>query len=261
MLACAAGCLAAPVSAQTNLLRNPGAETGAASAQGWDSVTIPGWTVASGLPTVVRYGTKGFPSRPRRGQLFAGGPGGTARLTQRVALQGPSGARAAVGARYEFSARLGGSSSSRASASVTFVSGQGRLLRRRNLPGAGGSSRSSARRLTLRSLSGRVPAGATSAEVTLGLATSLKNIDGPYSPKVGYDRAVADDLRFDLHAHLSAPGPLRPPAAHVPRYKHVFLFYFENQDVRAIVGDRGRDPYYNRLSPDGLNLSVTFSLR
>jgi YVTN family beta-propeller protein len=259
VLACAAGCLAAPVSAQANLLRNPGAETGAASAQGWDSVTIPGWTVASGLPTVVRYGTKGFPPGPRRGQLFAGGPGGTARLVQRVALQGPSGASAAVGARYEFSARLGGSSSSRASATVTFLSGQGRLLRRRDLSGVGGSSRSSARRLTLRSLSGRVPAGATSAEVTLGLATSLKNIDGPYSPKVGYDRAVADDLRFNVHARLSAPGPLRPPAAHVPRYKHVFLFYFENQDVRAIVGDRRSAPYYNSLLSQGSELGQMYA--
>src|ERR1700722_4277811 len=44
-----------------NLLANPGAQAGAASARGWDSVTIPGWQVASGLPTVVRYGTTHFP--------------------------------------------------------------------------------------------------------------------------------------------------------------------------------------------------------
>jgi YVTN family beta-propeller protein len=259
LLACAAGCLGAPVSAQANLLHNAGAETGAASAQGWDSVTIPGWTVASGLPTVVHYGTKGFPPGPRRGQLFAGGPGGTARLTQRVALHGRSGGPAAVGARYEFSARLGASSSSRASASVTFLSAQGRRLRRRNLPGVRRSGRSSARRLTLRSLAGRVPAGATSAEVTLRLATSLKNIDGPYSPKVGYDRAVADNLRFDVRAALPARGSLRPPAAHVPRYKHVFVFYFENQDVRAIVGDRRRAPYYNSLLSQGSELGQMYA--
>jgi hypothetical protein len=45
----------------TNLLANPGAQAGAASARGWDSVTIPGWQVSSGLPTVVRYGTTHFP--------------------------------------------------------------------------------------------------------------------------------------------------------------------------------------------------------
>jgi hypothetical protein len=46
----------------TNLLLSPGAQTGAVSRHGWDSVTIPGWQVASGLPTAVRYGT---PSRKR----------------------------------------------------------------------------------------------------------------------------------------------------------------------------------------------------
>jgi hypothetical protein len=40
----------------TNLLLNPGAQAGAASADGWDAVTIPGWQVSSGLPTVVPYG-------------------------------------------------------------------------------------------------------------------------------------------------------------------------------------------------------------
>src|SRR5271169_1690598 len=45
-----------------NLLLNPGARAGATSIQGWDAVTIPGWQVSSGLPTVVRYGTAGFPS-------------------------------------------------------------------------------------------------------------------------------------------------------------------------------------------------------
>ena len=39
-----------------NLLLNPGAQTGAVSAQGWDAVTIPGWQVSGGLPTVVHYG-------------------------------------------------------------------------------------------------------------------------------------------------------------------------------------------------------------
>jgi YVTN family beta-propeller protein len=257
-LACAASCLEAGATAHANLLRNPGAEAGAASAHGWDSVTIPGWTVVSGLPTVVGYGTKGFAHGRGRGQLFVGGPGGTARLNQRVTFQRRD-AAPAVGAQYTFSARLGGSSSSRASASVTFLSARGRRFGRRSLQGVGGPSRSLASRLRLRSLHGRVPVGAVGAEVTLRLATSLKNVDGPYSPKVGYDRAVADDLRFDVRAALPTPHPLRPPVAHVPRYKHVFLFYFENQDVRAIVGDRRRAPYYNRLLSQGSELGQMYA--
>jgi YVTN family beta-propeller protein len=254
LLAGAATCLAASASAQTNLLRNPGAQTGAVSALGWDSVTIPGWNVVAGLPTVVRYGTRGFPGGHRRGQLFAGGPGGSALLTQPVALP-----RRGDGspARYSFSARLGASSSSHASASITFLSPTGRRIGRRNLRGVGGRGRSSARRLTRESLRGRVPAGATSAEVALRLTTSLKNIDGPYSPKVGYDRAVADDLRFALRA--AAPAPAAPPVARVPRYRHVFLFYFENQDVRAIVGDRRKAPYYNRLLSQGSELGQMYA--
>jgi YVTN family beta-propeller protein len=255
----AASCLAPAAGAQTNLLRNPGAEAGAASADGSDSVTIPGWKVVSGLPTAVPYGTEGFPRGRSRGQLFAGGPGGTARLEQLVTLRGRDGAPTAAGVRYEFSARLGGSSSSRASAGITFLTGHGRRLGRHDLPDVGGSSRSSARRVTRRSLTGRVPTGAVGAEVTLRLATSVKNIDGPYSPKVGYDRAVADDLRFDVQAALPARGPLRPPVAHVPRYQHVFLFYFENQDVRAIVGDHDQAPYYNSLLPQGSELGQIYA--
>jgi YVTN family beta-propeller protein len=259
VLACVAACAGIPAAARANLLRNPGAEIGAASAQGWDSVTIPGWKVASGLPTVVRYGTKGFPRGRRHGQLFAGGPGGTARLEQQVPLRGRSGAPVAAGTRYAFSAHLGGSASSRASASVTFLSARGRRLGRRELRAVGGRDRSSARRLSVRSLRGRLPAGAASAEVTLRLATSLRNIDGPYSPKVGYDRAVADDLGLSVRARLPAAAQVRPPRAHVPRYQHVFLFYFENQDVREIVGDHRRAPYYNRLLPEGSELGQMYA--
>ena len=80
-----------------NLLLNPGAEAGAASAQGWDAVTIPGWQISTGLPAVARYGTAGFPPATGRwpaisgGQLFAGGAGGTARLWQRVPLRSADG--------------------------------------------------------------------------------------------------------------------------------------------------------------------------
>src|SRR5690348_18409638 len=66
---------AAAVRPGTSLVANGGAETGAASAQGWDAVTIPGWQVRRGLPTVVRYGTRGFPGHRAGGpgKLFAGG--------------------------------------------------------------------------------------------------------------------------------------------------------------------------------------------
>jgi hypothetical protein len=57
----------------TNLLLNPGAQAGAASAEGWDAVTIPGWQVSSGLPTVVPTAPR-ICRRPRgRGRPSAAG--------------------------------------------------------------------------------------------------------------------------------------------------------------------------------------------
>ena len=61
----------ATVKAGTNLLLNPQATAGE-SAQVWDAVTIPGWQVQAGLPTVVRYGTAGF---PKAAGSMAGQPG------------------------------------------------------------------------------------------------------------------------------------------------------------------------------------------
>ena len=40
-----------------------------------------------------------------------------------------------------------------------------------------------------------------------------------------------------------------PPAARVPKYQHVFLFYFENQDFRSIIGNASQAPYLNSLLP------------
>jgi hypothetical protein len=97
----------------TNLLLNGGTEAGAVSRQGWDSVTIPGWHVLRGLPTVVSYGTPGFPGRAdaathgRGRQLFAGGAGGTAELSQRIPLRTAAG-KAPSGSRFSVAAWLGG---------------------------------------------------------------------------------------------------------------------------------------------------------
>jgi YVTN family beta-propeller protein len=245
-----------------NLLLNPGAQAGATSAQGLDAVTIPGWRTASGLPTVVRYGTEGFPGlgavgRRGHGQMFAGGAGGTSRLVQSVALRGPRG-RPVGGVSARLSARLGASSTSTATVGVQFISATGRALARGKLRPVSGPSSARAAELVPRAWRGRVPRGAVRAEVTVDLATSRTNYDGYYA-RVGYDRAVADDVRFSVGARVRAPARLRPPAAHVPRYRHVFLFYFENQNVRSIVGNRRQAPYYNSLLAQGSRLDQMYA--
>jgi len=259
----AAAAQRSPARPGSNLLLNPGAEAGAASARGWDSVTIPGWQIAGGLPTVVRYGTPGFPRATGRwplvrgGRLFAGGTGGTARLRQLVRLRPAGDQPAAAPMRYALSARLGGTGRSRASVQVAFVSAAGRVLARRTIGPVG--TVTGGHGLAGRAAVGVVPTQAVGARVSLVLATSLTNFDGPYSPYRGYDRAVADGLRFSVSAAVGPAPRLVPPAVRVPRYQHVFLFYFENQDFRSVIGNTRQAPYLNGLLPRGSLLADSFA--
>ena len=274
-LACAAGlAVAGPGAASAapdagarawgNLIVNPGAQAGAASVQGWDSVTIPGWQIQRGLPTVVRYGTHGFPAvsgrglAVRGGQLFAGGVGGTAVLWQDIALRGPGGRALRPGTRFELSGWLGGSRASRAGLTVRFLSAAGRVLGQSGLRPTGRIGTRQHPGLVFRAGGGTLPRGAARARLTLRLASALKGADGPHGPLTGYNRAIADGLRFAVGAQ-ARPVALRPPAARVPRYQHVFLFYFENQNFRSLVGDTARAPYLNRLLRSGSLLASTFA--
>ena len=246
-----------------NLVVNPRARVGATSAQGWDAVTIPGWRVAAGLPTVVRYGTRGFPRAARswpaaRGRLFAGGAGGTASLVQRASLRLASGRPAPRGTRYRLSAWLGGTATSWAEVRVRFLSASGRLLAQRVIGPVGRTRRGHAT-LARRASTGTLPAGTASAQVRLVLATSLRDVNGPYAPVTGYNRAVAGDLSLTVSAPVRAPRPPAPPTARVPRFQHVFLFYFENQDYHAVIGNTKQAPYLNRLLPHASLLSQFYA--
>jgi YVTN family beta-propeller protein len=236
----------------SNLLLNPGAAAGDTSKLGWDAVTIPGWQVSQGLPTVVSYGTRRFPGasgaqppgHPAR--LFAGGAGGTAVLTQQVPLRTAAGHGVPPGTRYHVSAWLGGTVVSKASLEVIFLSAAGKALGERRIGPVGGAGDASHPEFAWRQGSGTLPRGTRSARAVLDLATSLTNYNGPYAPQVGYDRATAGGLRFSVSAPVRGLV-LTPPAARVPRYQHVFMFYFENEDFHQIVGNTRQAPYMNGL--------------
>jgi hypothetical protein len=251
--------------AGTNLIVNPGAAAGASSKNGWATVTIPGWQVGSGLPTVVPYGNTGFPKRtapgprPRGRQMFVGGAGGTATLTQRIPLLAPSGAALPAGTRFSLSGWLGGSASSHALVVVRFRSASDHLLSGRHTASTSKVERTAAHGLHRRTISGRIPAAARSAVIEIRLVTSLTNADGYYAPLVGYNHAVADDVRFAVSAPARPPAALAPPVAHVPHFDHVFLYFFENQDYRKIVGNTKLAPYFNSLIPRGSLLADTFA--
>jgi YVTN family beta-propeller protein len=185
-----------------NLLVNPRGSDGATSAQGWDAVTIPGWQVSAGLPTVVRYATAGFPTTAggwpaSRGRIFAGGAGGTARLVQSLSLRLPSGLPVPAGTSYRLSAWLGGTSSSWAEVVVRFLSTAGHLLGSRTVGPVG---RDRHAEFTPRAGSGVLPTGTTAAQVTIVLATSLTNANGPNAPVTGYNWAIAADLSLTVTA-------------------------------------------------------------
>ena len=222
------------VSAGRDLLVNPRGTAGAASAQGWDAVTIPGWQVSAGLPTVVPYGTPGFPQATGawpagRGRIFAGGAGGTGRLTQSLSLRQPSGEAPPAGTRYRLSAWLGGTATSWSEVTVRFLSASGGLLASRTIGPVGRSRRA-----------------VLAARAGSGVLT-------------GYNRAVAADLGFTVSAPAAGPAPLTTPTAQVPPYQHVFLFYFENEDFGQVIGNTRQAPYLNSLLPQGSLLAQFYA--
>ena len=238
----------------TNLLLNPDGTAGDTSAQGWDAVTIPGWQIRSGLPTVVRYGTKGFPKAgtpPKDpGNLFVGGAGGTATLVQTVPVT--LGQSSASPVRYTISGWLGGTKTSAATLTVRFRTASGAIKAVRAIGPVGRQSRPVLQR---RAATGTLPKGVVSAEVTLTLATTLTNVDGPYAPLVGYDDASAAGLGLTFSVPAQPPAPLTPPTPSVPGYQHVFLFYFENEDYSDVIGNVKQAPYLNSLRKDGATLA------
>jgi YVTN family beta-propeller protein len=52
-----------------------------------------------------------------------------------------------------------------------------------------------------------------------------------------------------------SPAPLTPPTPSVPRYQHVFLFYFENEDYSDVIGNVRQAPFLNSLRKQGATLA------
>jgi len=69
---------------------------------------------------------------------------------------------------------------------------------------------------------------------------------------------VADSVRFSVSAPVRR-RVLTAPAARVPRFQHVFLFYFENEDFGSIIGNTRQAPFLNSLLPHASLLSNFFA--
>jgi hypothetical protein len=245
-----AGADAQPMS--ENLLVNPGFETADPSGSGYSGVTIPGWT-ETGTPTVIAYGTQGgypfafssplpkffdFPqdAPPGGGDNFAGGgPVATSTISQTVDLAG------AAGTPFTLSADLGGQGwdPSDASVQVTFLDAHGDVLGTDSLNPVTVWDRLGVTGFEARDISGTVPVGTTTAQVTTTFTdndTFLGN----------YNFAYADNESFTVGDPSLTAAPLTSPTSDVGQLDHVFLIYMENKGVGDIVGSPNA-PYINSL--------------
>jgi hypothetical protein len=254
------------VSAGTNLLLNGGAETGDVTETGYDAVTIPGWQVVAGLPSVIDYGLHDFLSSTSRRpassghQLFVGGAGGPATLSQRVSLTSASGA-SLTGARFTLSAALGGRGklTDDSALQVSFESASRAVLASASLAPVTAKNRSDATELLFRSTTGSVPKGTTNALVTLRLMTTDTNYNGPEGSTIGFNFAYADDLSLSLSVPVSASQAHGPQVAAIPHFDHVFLIYLENQDYHAIIGNTKQAPFVNSLLSKSTSLADMYA--
>src|SRR3984957_14903973 len=245
-----AGAAAQPMS--ENLLVNPSFETADPSGSGYSGVTIPGWT-ETGTPTVIAYGTQGgypfafgsplpkffdFPQTAPSGggdNFAGGGPVATSTISQTVDLTG------AAGTPFTLSADLGGQGwdPSDTSVQVTFLDAHGDVLGTDSLNPVTVWDRLGLTGFEERDISGTVPVGTTSAQVT---PTFTHN-----DPFLGnYNGAYADNESFTVGDPSLTAAPLAAPTSYVGQLDHVFLIYMENKGVGDIVGSPNA-PYINSL--------------
>ncbi len=240
------------VSMSSNLLVNPGFETADPSGSGFSGVTIPGWT-ESGTPTVIAYGTQGgyplglstpfpkffdFPQVAPAGggdNFAGGGPVATSTISQTVDLTG------AAGTPFTLSADLGGQGwdPSDASVQVTFLDSHGDVLGTDSLNPVTVWDRLGFTGFEERDVSGMVPEGTTSAQVT----TTFTDNDTFLGH---YNGAYADNESLTVGDPNLTAAPLTTPTSNVGQLDHVFLIYLENKGVNDIVGSPNA-PYLNQL--------------
>lgn len=263
----ALGPLAPQATAATsgNLILNPGAETGECSVDGQEAVTLPGWTITNGTPTIVCYGSPGgyptstTPGPTNRGNaFFAGGATGSSTMEQSVDVSSAASAIDAGGVTYSLSGWLGGWSSQNDTAGVqaTFLGASGSSLGTAQLPAVTASDRGNTTEFLQRTASAAVPVGTRSIKVDVTYTWSAGNTTDGY----------VDNLSLTLSTAVTQPT-LSAPSSAVPGYDHVFLVYMENEDgfpqsvdgSNYIYGNSAAPYINNTLLPMGTRLNALYA--
>jgi hypothetical protein len=176
----------APSSSPVNLIGDPGAEQAKPDSDG-GTVPVPGWKSNKGsMFTAVAYGTAGgFPSQQSPGpasrgkNFFAGGPSGnTSGASQIDSLARYEKLISSGKAKFKLSAWLGGYSTQGdyATLTVTWLTAKGAVLGHTTIGPVTPAQRKDVTGLLSRSASGKVPASAGKADVTLHMVRE----DGEY---------------------------------------------------------------------------------
>ncbi|HPY23315.1 MAG TPA: alkaline phosphatase family protein [Mycobacterium sp.] len=252
-----------------NLLVNPGAELGDPSLSGFSAVTMPGWEIIDGTPTVIKYGTPrnfwpigtgfkmpdlpSFLSFPKAStgpadggeQFFGGGDVATGNLRQLVDLSAAAADIDLGSVSYDLSGWFGGFlwDFSAASVQVNFLDEQKLYLGSAQIGPVTALDRWLMTGFKERETSGYIPEGTRTAEVVLTLADHNPRIIGF---RADYNNAYADNLSFTISSDAVSPAPLEPPASQVGELDHVIMVYMENKGYDDIVGSPYA-PYLNSL--------------
>ncbi|HCT77043.1 MAG TPA: hypothetical protein DGT23_10730, partial [Micromonosporaceae bacterium] len=164
----------------TNLVTNPGAENG-----------LTGWSTLEGAPTVIVYGSNGYPTltgpgpADRGSRFFSGGTVARSRLAQDVTLPNPSQIDMG-GTRYDVKAWLGGwtSQNDRAQLTVVFRSATGQALSTIVLGPVTAADRNNVTGLFQRAATGTVPVGSRTARLELLFTRAGGNANDGYADAV-----------------------------------------------------------------------------
>jgi len=225
----------------------------------WNSAsTVPGWTVTQGSPNVMCYAARRVPHPAGKGGrgFFSGGPYGDATMTQTASLRGAARRIDTGSVRFQLSGWLGGWKTLPGYVRVTVAffghSGQqlGGPVRLRTVTRAERGGRTL---LRARSVTGTVPAGARTAQVTAAFLDSATPPGGEPEPS-GPGGGLLDNLALTVSAPLPAARLVPPPSA-VPRFQHVFVIMMENTNGRAVLGRNSHMPFLHGLMAQGATLA------
>ncbi|MGA7538763.1 MAG: alkaline phosphatase family protein [Steroidobacteraceae bacterium] len=204
------------------------------------ATTVPGWTIVAGSPTLRCASSlrAKWPGRSAPRVVIASGPWGASTLERRISLRTDSSASR----RFSLSAWFAASGHGRARATLSaeFLGVAGNTLGPPLvLRGPTATVRQGSVRFEPRLVAGDIPRGAVALELHLGL-------DG----RTGAAASYIAELRADMSPSMPFPPPT-PPAAHVPRFDHVFVIMMENTDFGQVIGDSKDAPFINSLASRG----------